>query len=136
MAEEMEDELKRLLDTELQAEALVKEAEGKRERMIRQALDDARAAEATLERALDLDPDAADALVLKARLLVKGGHVEGVAALIERAEHAGARELPGILQLVRGEGLLLSGERDAAMAALKKAAADPETADKAWDLLQ
>ncbi|MBI1947130.1 MAG: hypothetical protein HYS27_15650 [Deltaproteobacteria bacterium] len=97
--------------------------------------DDARAAEATLAKALELDADAADALVLKARLLVKGGHVEGVAALIERAEQAGARELPGILQLVRGEGLLLSGERDAAMAALKKAAADPETADKAWDLL-
>ena len=45
MAEAMEDELQRLLDTELQAEALVKEAEGQRERMIRQALDDARAAE-------------------------------------------------------------------------------------------
>lgn len=49
MAEEMEDELQRLLDTELQAEALVKEAEGKRERMIRQALDDARAAEQQFE---------------------------------------------------------------------------------------
>ena len=52
MAEEMEDELQRLLDTELQAEALVKEAEGKRERMIRQALDDARAAEQQFEARL------------------------------------------------------------------------------------
>lgn len=45
MVDELEDELQRLLDTELQAEALVKEAEGKRQRMIRQALEDARAAE-------------------------------------------------------------------------------------------
>lgn len=52
MAEEMEDELQRLLDTELQAEALVKEAEGNRERMIRQALDDARAAELQFEARL------------------------------------------------------------------------------------
>lgn len=52
MAEEMEDELQRLLDTELQAEALVKEAEGKRERMIRQALEDARAAEQQFEARL------------------------------------------------------------------------------------
>jgi len=52
MAEEMEDELQRLLDTELQAEALVKEAEGKGERMIRQALDDARAAERQFEARL------------------------------------------------------------------------------------
>ncbi len=49
MAEEMEDELQRLLDTELQAEALVKEAELNRERLIRQALDDARAAEQQFE---------------------------------------------------------------------------------------
>ena len=52
MAEEMEDELQRLLDTELQAEALVKEAEGKRERMIRQALDDVRTAEQQFEARL------------------------------------------------------------------------------------
>ena len=97
--------------------------------------DDSRAAEATLERALALDPDDADALVLKARLRVKAGEVQGVADLLERAERAGARALPGILQLVRGEGLLLSGERDAAREALRKAAADPETASKAWDLL-
>jgi V/A-type H+-transporting ATPase subunit G/H len=49
MAEEMEDELQRLLDTELEAEALVREAELKRERMIRQALEDARTAEQQFE---------------------------------------------------------------------------------------
>lgn len=52
MAEEMENELQRLLDTELQAEALVREAELKREKMIRQALDDARTAEQQFETRL------------------------------------------------------------------------------------
>lgn len=52
MAEEMEDELQRLLDTELQAEALVREAELKRENMIRQGLDDARTAEQQFEARL------------------------------------------------------------------------------------
>lgn len=52
MAEEMEDELQRLLDTELQAEALVREAELKREKMIRQGLDDARTAEQRFEARL------------------------------------------------------------------------------------
>ena len=45
----MEDELQRLLDTELQAEALVREADAKRERLIRQALEDARVAEQHFE---------------------------------------------------------------------------------------
>ena len=49
MSEEMEDELQRLLDTELQAEALVREAELKREKMIRQARTDARSAEQQFE---------------------------------------------------------------------------------------
>jgi vacuolar-type H+-ATPase subunit H len=49
---EVEDELQRLLDAELQAEALVKEAERKREHMIRQALEDARAGEAQFEARL------------------------------------------------------------------------------------
>ncbi len=48
----MEDELQRLLDAELQAEALVKEAELEREHMIRQALEDARTAEAQFEARL------------------------------------------------------------------------------------
>lgn len=48
----MEDVLQRLLDTELQSEALVKEAEHKRERMIHQARDDARAAEKQFEARL------------------------------------------------------------------------------------
>ncbi len=52
MSEEMEDELQRLLDTELQAEALVKEAELKREQMIRQAREDARNAEKQFEARL------------------------------------------------------------------------------------
>lgn len=48
----MEDELQRLLDTELQAEALVKEADARRERLIRQALEDARNAEQQFETRL------------------------------------------------------------------------------------
>jgi len=48
----MEDELQRLLDTELQAEALVREADAKREHMIRQALEDARLAETQFEARL------------------------------------------------------------------------------------
>lgn len=52
MSEEMEDELQRLLDTELQAEALVREAELKREKMIRQARTDARSAEQQFEARL------------------------------------------------------------------------------------
>ena len=52
MSEEMEDDLQRLLDTELQAEALVREAELKREKMIRQALEDARSAEQQFEARL------------------------------------------------------------------------------------
>jgi V/A-type H+-transporting ATPase subunit G/H len=41
----MEDELQRLLDTELQAESLVNDAEARREQMISQALEDASTAE-------------------------------------------------------------------------------------------
>ncbi len=52
MSDEIEDELQRLLDTELQAEALVKEAELKREQMIRKAREDARAAEQQFEARL------------------------------------------------------------------------------------
>lgn len=52
MTEEIEDELQRLLDTELQAEALVREAELKREKMIRQARADARSAEQQFEARL------------------------------------------------------------------------------------
>jgi V/A-type H+/Na+-transporting ATPase subunit G/H len=48
----MQDELQRLLDTELQAEALVKEAEHKREQMIHQAREDARTAEHQFEARL------------------------------------------------------------------------------------
>lgn len=45
----MEDTLKRLLDAEVHAEKLVQEADGERERIMRQALADARAAEAQFE---------------------------------------------------------------------------------------
>jgi len=48
----MQDELQRLLDTELQAEALVKESEHKREQMIHQAREDARTAEHQFEARL------------------------------------------------------------------------------------
>jgi vacuolar-type H+-ATPase subunit H len=48
----MQDELQRLLDTELQAEALVKEAEVRREQMIHQAREDARTAEHQFEARL------------------------------------------------------------------------------------
>lgn len=59
----MQDELQRLLDAELQAESLVKEAELRRERMIRQALDDARTAEAQFEARL---PELRNAFLEKA----------------------------------------------------------------------
>ncbi|MHB8455085.1 MAG: ATPase [Acidiferrobacterales bacterium] len=45
----MEDELKRLLDAELRAEALVEEANRERDRLIHQAREDARAAEQRFE---------------------------------------------------------------------------------------
>lgn len=48
----MQEDLQRLLDTELQAEALVKEAELKREQMINQARADARTAERQFEARL------------------------------------------------------------------------------------
>ena len=48
----MQDELQRLLDTELQAEALVKESEHRREQMIHQAREDARTAEHQFEARL------------------------------------------------------------------------------------
>lgn len=59
----MQDELQRLLDAELQAESLVKEAELQRERMIRQALEDARTAEAQFEARL---PELRNAFLEKA----------------------------------------------------------------------
>lgn len=96
---------------------------------------DLRAAEATIDRALAIDADNAQSLVLKARFLVRAGQIDGVPALIARAEQSGAVELPGLLQLVRGDGLLLSDDREGARAAFRKAAADPETAVKAWDRL-
>lgn len=45
----MEDVLKRLLEAEARAEAVVSEANAKREQIIRQATDEARAAEARFE---------------------------------------------------------------------------------------
>ena len=45
----MEDVLNRLLDTELQAEALVAEAKLRHDRLLQQALDDARNAEARFD---------------------------------------------------------------------------------------
>ncbi|HUR28160.1 MAG TPA: hypothetical protein VM509_08230, partial [Planctomycetota bacterium] len=96
---------------------------------------DLRAAEATIDRALEIDPEHASSLVLKARFLVREGRIDGVPALIERAEKAGATELPGLLHLVRGDGLLIIGDRDGARDAFTKAARDSETAAKAWDRL-
>lgn len=48
----MDDLLKRLLDAELQGEAIVDEASRERERMVQQALGEARAAEASFEAGL------------------------------------------------------------------------------------
>ena len=108
MAEEMEDELQRLLDTELQAEALVREAELKREKMIREALAEARSAEEQFEARL---PE------LRASFMEKAD---------ERAQHAVA-ELARRYEERRGHLRALAQEREqeaiqAAMALLL----DPE----------
>lgn len=96
---------------------------------------DLKAAEATIDRALAYKPEDAELLVKKGVLKVKRGDVEGLPDILERAEAAGATTLPGMLQLVRGDALLISGERDAAVSAFEAAAGDPEVADRAWDRL-
>ena len=96
---------------------------------------DFRAAEAAVDRALALDADHADSLALKARLLVHSGQLDDVQALIARAEKAGAGELPGLMHMLRGDGLLLGGDREGAREAFNKATRDPATASKAWDRL-
>ncbi|GAB4510390.1 MAG: hypothetical protein Tsb0026_12130 [Sulfuricaulis sp.] len=84
MAEEIEDELQRLLDTELQAEALVREAELKREKMIRQAREDARLTEQQFEARL---PE------LRASFMEKAEEraVQAVAELARRYEERRAK---------------------------------------------
>jgi len=98
-------------------------------------LGDVRAAEAMVDRALALFPDDLDSLVLKANLMVRAGRIDGVAPLMERIEKLGGASLPATLQLVRGDALVLSGDRAAAVAAFREATDDPDVAPRAWDRL-
>ncbi len=96
---------------------------------------DLRAAEASLDRALELRPDDASILVKKGELMAKRGNVDGLPAILERAEAAGVTDLPAMLQLVRGDALLVSGDRAGARAAFESATRDEEVGDRAWDRL-
>ena len=98
-------------------------------------LNDKKAAAATVERALALDPDDVDTLVLKAGLMVKAGQLDGLSAVIDRIEKKGHSELPGQLHLVRGDALVVAGDRTAGQAAFRLATDDPETSSRAWDRL-
>jgi hypothetical protein len=98
-------------------------------------LGDLRAAEAMVDRALGLFPDDLESLVLKANLMVRAGRIDGVAPLMERIEKLGGASLPATLQLVRGDALVLSGDRAEAVAAFREATEDPDVAPRAWDRL-
>ena len=98
-------------------------------------LHDLKAAEATIERALAIDADDVDTLIVKATLMVKAGRVDGVSAIMSRIEGQARENLPGLLHLVRGDALVLTGDRDAAQAAFRAATEDPETSARAWDRL-
>ncbi|HEY1098185.1 MAG TPA: hypothetical protein VGF99_04625, partial [Myxococcota bacterium] len=98
-------------------------------------LDDRKAAQATIERALALAPDDVDSLVLKASLLVKAGQLDGLSAVMEKLERHGKSELPGQLHLVRGDALLVAGANDEARAAFRLATDDPDSSTRAWDRL-
>jgi vacuolar-type H+-ATPase subunit H len=79
MAESMEDELQRLLDTELQAEALVREADARRERLIQEAREDALRAEQQFEARL---PELRGSFMQKAEERA----AQGIAGLARRYE--------------------------------------------------
>lgn len=89
----MENDLQRLLDAELQAEALVKDAEHQREQMIRQALDDARRAEAQFQARL---PELRNSFLEKAEERAVQAIAEQARRYEERRAHlqrlAGERE--------------------------------------------
>jgi tetratricopeptide (TPR) repeat protein len=98
-------------------------------------LTDNKAAQATIDRALAIAPDDADAMVLKASLMVRAGEVDGLPILMERLEKRGVTELPGLLHLTRGDALLVAGERAGASTSFRRATEDPETSGRAWDRL-
>ncbi|MDP2344854.1 MAG: hypothetical protein Q8O67_28170 [Deltaproteobacteria bacterium] len=98
-------------------------------------LTDNKAAQATIDRALAIAPDDADAMVLKASLMVRAGEVDGLPILMERLEKRGVTELPGLLHLTRGDALLVAGERAGASTSFRRATEDPETSARAWDRL-
>ena len=79
MAEGMDDELQRLLDTELQAEALVREADARRERLIQEGRDDAHHAEQQFEARL---PELRGSFMQKAEERA----AQGIAGLARRYE--------------------------------------------------
>ena len=67
--------------------------------------EDLRAAEASIARALETRPKDPALLLQRAKIQVAGGQLTGLPALIAEAEAAGARNIPGDLQLVRGDAL-------------------------------
>ncbi len=98
-------------------------------------LGDNKSAQATIDRALVIDPDDADGLVLKASLMVRAGEVDGLPILMARLEKRGITELPGLLHLTRGDALLVAGDRSGASTSFRRATEDAETSSRAWDRL-
>jgi tetratricopeptide (TPR) repeat protein len=96
---------------------------------------DLRASEATIDRALEVVGQDATLLLRKAVLLAKSGRLDGLPAILDAAERAGARDLPGALWIVRGDALLIAGDRAAATRAFEAATRDADSRDRAWDRL-
>ncbi len=84
---------------------------------------DLKAADATLIRAMELAPDDAEVLIERAHLLVRLGEMDALPSLLERAVQAGVTKLPADLELVRGDALLLEGDREGARRCFEAAAA-------------
>ena len=96
---------------------------------------DLRAASATIERALEVVGQDPSLLVRKAHLLAKQGKLDGLPRVLADAERAGATDFPGALQIVRGDALLIEGDRAGATKAFEAATRDDDARDKAWDRL-
>jgi tetratricopeptide (TPR) repeat protein len=96
---------------------------------------DTKQAQKTLDEARQIAPDDPRPLIRIALLRVRTGDMDGVLPLVESALEKGDVRLPGVLELARGDGLLVAGDRDRAIVAFERAADDDETADTAWDRL-
>lgn len=93
----MEDTLKRLLEAELRAERRVQEADSERERLIRQALMDARAAEEQLEARI---PELHATFVRKAE-----ARAEQAIHELERRYQERARQIESLAEARRGQAV-------------------------------